>query len=606
MTNSELANQRLIRALKWSGGILAINVIIVLVVVWVFTSEDSPETVVETRVAPPVISNVPVELPPLQFVDWTEESGVRFMHENGAEGDRLLPETMGGGVAVFDYDLDEDLDLLFVNSKSWTASKDSKAKTSIFENQGGGTFKDVTEVLIDLQTYGMGAAVGDFNGDRYPDLFVTSVGKNHLFINRQGASFDDVTAQYGVSGSESDFSTCATFLDFDQDGDLDLFVCSYVEWSAELDRQVDFRLTGVGRAYGPPTDFPGANSYLYRNDGDHFTDVTSHAGIEVQHDLTRKPIGKALAVAVYDFNGDLAPDLFVANDTTRNFLFVNQQDGTFVEQGIEYGVSFDSAGLATGAMGIDVSRFANDERVGVAIGNFANEMSSFYVGNRTTTLFSDDAVVVGIGAPTRKALTFGLFFADLDNDGASDLFSVNGHIEPEISSVQASQDYRQQAQLFWNCQDACSRQFQLLPNESTGLVDELVGRGAAYGDLDSDGDLDLIVTQTGDRARIYLNESNLGHQSLSIQLFYKSMNQNGIGSTISLISGSSVQVKHVTRSKSYLSQVPPAQHFGLGVEPPPFIVEVLWPNQVRERYEISDLSMRVVLQYGEGVTLKQE
>ena len=228
--------------------------------------------------------------------------------------------------------------------------------------------------MLDLKLYGMGVAVGDFDADGWLDLFVTGVGENRLMRDVEGRAFEDATADFNLIGDEDDWSTCATFLDYDKDDNLDSFVCNYVEWSPEIDREVDYRLTRVGRAYGPPSDFPGNFSILYRNDGEVFTDVSSASGIEVTN-----AAGKALAVMAIDVNEDGWTDLIVANDTVRNFLFINEHDGTFSEEGLNYGFAFDPSGLATGAMGIDVGNFANDAKLGVLMGNFANEMSSFYV-----------------------------------------------------------------------------------------------------------------------------------------------------------------------------------------------------------------------------------
>ena len=239
--------------------------------------------------------------------------------------------------------------------------------------------------------------------------------------NRDGVAFEDVTADTGVPGAEDAWSTGAAFFDADGDGDLDLFVCNYVGWSPDIDRAVDFRLTGIGRAYGPPTDFPGTDSYLYRNDGGVFTDVSAEAGIHVANPSTGAPVGKGLAVLPVDLDDDGHLDLVVANDTVRNFVFHNQGGGRFQEVGIDTGLAFDNTGSATGAMGVDALRFGGGTLLGVAIGNFANEMSSFYVTRTGENVFSDDAIVTGIGAPSRRALTFGLAFVDADLDGRLDL-----------------------------------------------------------------------------------------------------------------------------------------------------------------------------------------
>ena len=516
----------------------------------------------------------------------------------------MLRESIGGGVATFDFDLDGDLDLLFVNSSMWQdeGSETSRtAKSALYENDGLAQFTDVSDTHLDLTVYGMAPAVGDVNGDSYPDLFITTVGSNLLFLNQNGEKFIDVTESYGVGGDVDAFSTCATFFDYDRDNDLDLFVCNYVDWSIEIDQAVDFQLTGVGRAYGPPTDFPGTSSWLYRNDRHSFTDVTETAGIAVFNEQTEELIGKALAVSVVDVNHDGWPDLIVANDTVRNFLYINQLDGSFAEKGIEYGLAFESSGAATGALGLDVAHYSNDQRLGVAIGNFANEMTSFYVNTAGMDVFSDDAIVVGIGAATRKVLTFGLFFFDVDNDSRIDLFSVNGHIEPEITTVQASQSYEQEPQLFWNCGAGCARPFQLVTTENTALGLARVGRGATYGDFDRDGDLDIVVTNVGGKPSIIRNDLDTTHNWTSVRLTYKDANLNGIGATVRVSTGELVQIRQITRTRSYLSQFDTAAHFGLGQASSIEMVEVLWPDGTLELFTDINVNEPITLTYGTGV-----
>ena len=564
----------------------------------VLSRESETKPVKDVPLETPRLEQEQVTLPDIQFFDVTTKAGVDFVHENGATGERLLPETMGGGVALFDYDNDTDLDLLFVNSTTWgnaSPTGDEPARSRIYANDGAGRFTDITAHTLDLVTYGMAPAVGDVDGDGFPDLFVTAVGKNVLLRNHAGKYFADETDQWGVAGDSAAFSSCATFLDYDRDGDLDLFVCNYVKWSEDIDKDVDFRLTGVGRAYGPPTDFPGSNSWLYRNDGSRFTDVTSASGIEVMHSQTGLPVGKALAVSPFDINGDAYVDLIVANDTVRNFAFINKQDGTFEERGISLGLAFDASGEATGAMGIDVAHYANDERVAIAIGNFANEMSSFYIGTPSHPTFSDDAIVAGIGAPTRKVLTFGVFFFDADLDGRQDFFGINGHIEPEITLVQSSQQYRQRPQLFWNCGERCRNPFQEIPSQDSSAFEKLVGRGAAFGDIDADGDLDLVLTEVGGHARILENRLASDHDWLAVNLQSRDGNPFGIGSTVTIETERSTQTQLLTRTRSYLTQVGATLHFGLGSNSKPRSIRVKWPNGVDEVFPYFQVNQSVTL-----------
>ena len=603
MATRTTESERLTKAVKQSAIAVGILAVIAVTILLVSRCEEPADTVVETPVATSIVPRADTTVPSLAFTDITQASGITFVHENGATGDRLLPETMGGGVAIFDFDIDGDLDLLFVNSHEWPQSGQNAgltAKSALYANDGRGQFNDVTQTHLDLSVYGMAPAVGDVNGDRYPDLFITAVGGNQFFINENGERFINATDEYGLGGDVNAFSSCATFFDYDRDGDLDLFVCNYVAWSVEIDQAVDFRLTGVGRAYGPPTDFPGSTSWLYRNDGPTFTDVSDSAGIAVLNEQTGEPIGKALAVSVVDVNHDGWSDLIVANDTVRNFLFINQLDGTFAEKGIEYGVAFDSAGAATGAMGLDVAHFSNDDRLGVAIGNFANEMSSFYVNSDDANIFSDDAIVHGIGSHTRKVLTFGLFFFDADNDGRTDLFAVNGHIEPEIAMVQASQSYEQEPQLFWNCGTDCARTFQPVETKDSALGNAIVGRGATYGDLDADGDLDIVVTNVGGEASVIRNDLATDNNWLNVRLLFKDSNQYGIGATVLLTNNGVTQARQITRTRSYLAQFDASAHFGAGGATVIERLEVIWPNEDAEVFTGVGLNQAIVLEYGKG------
>ena len=569
---------RIRRALWWSLAVaVALGVAVAVAVVLREPTRQRGPTQ-EHQVVGPATAPVPAVAPAIPFKEIALAAGVAFTHENGAYGERLLPETMGGGVAFLDYDGDGDQDLLLVNSASWPWRDEAKATSRLYRNRGDGIFDDVSEDTgMDLRLYGMGVATGDYDGDGFVDVFVSAVGTNRLLRNVEGKRFVDATAEAGVAGAEDAWSTSAAFFDYDGDGDLDLFVCNYVSWSPAIDRAVDFRLTGIGRAYGPPTDFPGAHSYLYRNDDGAFVDVSAQAGIQVANPATGLAVGKALAARPLDANGDGWLDLAVANDTVRNFLYVNQRDGTFRENGIAAGIAFDPTGSATGAMGIDAAHYDNDGKLAVAIGNFANEMSSFYVARPGEDIFSDDAIVAGIGAPSRRALTFGLAFLDADLDGRLDMFAANGHVEPEIARVQASQRYAQPAQLFWNCGVDCPRRFALAP-ETGDLTMPLVGRGVAYADIDGDGDLDLAVTQVGGRVALLRNEQASGNAWVRFVLADRLPNVHAIGATVTLKVGDAAQTRLVIPARSYLSQVELPVTFGLGKATIIDAVTVRWPD----------------------------
>ncbi|MGY6631040.1 MAG: CRTAC1 family protein [Wenzhouxiangella sp.] len=523
--------------------------------------------------------------PPGRFVDITEQAGIDFVHFNGAFGERLLPETMGGGVAFLDYNDNGHQDLLFINSTAWPFGPETLTAPAsslvLYENDGEGRFRDVTleAGLGGIQLYGMGVAVADITGNGYPDVFVTAVGPNRLFENRGGV-FTDITEQAGVAGGDDSWSTSAAFFDANGNGLLDLFVANYVVWSREVDIEVDYRLTGIGRAYGPPSNFRGTDSYLYLNQGDgRFVDASESAGIRIQNPATGEPEGKALAVIPVDLTGNGLLDIVVANDTVRNFVFVNQGDGRFEEQGTEMGLGFDRNGMATGAMGIDAARVFDDDRVAIAIGNFANEMSSFFVGRPDTASFADQSIIAGVGAPTRLALTFGVFFFDYDLDGRLDYLQTNGHVENEINRVQASQQYRQPGQLFWHCGEPCNQPFQALPlDQIGGLATPLVGRGAAYADINGNGRLDVVLTQIGGPPLLLRNDTDLGHHWLRVQLRGRAPNTSAIGARLRLEASGQVQYREVMPSRSYLSQVELPVTFGLGRTNEIERLTIIWPD----------------------------
>jgi hypothetical protein len=556
--------------------------------IWLALRPQTPPQAVQEAPAPRARSlaeALPVAAPPIRFTDVTREAGIDFVHVNGAYGERLLPETMGGGVAFLDYDRDGRQDLLFVNSSPWPwrDAGEPLATPALYRNLGGGRFANVTQAagLGELSLYGMGVAAADLDADGYPELFLTAVGSNRLLHNLAGKGFEDITGQAGVAGADDAWSTGASFFDYDADGDLDLFVANYVRWSRDIDLGVDYRLTGIGRAYGPPTNYPGSHSYLYRNRGDGtFEDVSASAGIQVTNPATGEPAGKAMAVLPLDADGDGWTDLLVANDTVQNFLFRNRGDGTFEEIGAGAGVAFDNAGMATGAMGMDTAMEGGERAI--AVGNFANQMTSFYVSRDGDAFFSDEAIVSGVGAGSRRALSFGVLFLDADLDGRLDLIQSNGHVEDEINLVQTSQHYEQPAQLFWGCGSDCLRRFVQVPTEQTGaLRTPVVGRGLAYADYDQDGDLDLVITQVNRRPLLLRNDQALGYHWLRVKVRGRGANRDALGARVTLVAGGVTQERVVTPNRSYLSQVELPLTFGLGATERVERLEVTWADGAR-------------------------
>jgi hypothetical protein len=527
-------------------------------------------------------------VPAVKLTDVTAESGITFTHTSGAYGDKLLPETMGGGVALLDYDNDGDNDLLFVNSTTWPWKREAGAAQptmALYQNDGQGKFTDATQAAgLAISMYGMGAAVGDFDGDGWSDLFLTAVGPNKLLRNEQG-KFVDVTATAGVAGADDAWSTASTWLDFNRDGRLDLFVCNYVKWSREIDVAQGFTLTGNERAYGPPLSFEGTLCQLYRNEGEgEFTDVSESAGIQVynrEQPDKKIPLGKSLGVVPYDLDGDGWQDLVVANDTVENFLFRNKQDGTFEDLGRQTGIAFDSSGSARGAMGIDIARPRNSPAVAIVIGNFANEPTSFFVSQRSGELqFLDESISNGLGPQSRLELKFGVFFFDYDLDGRLDVLAANGHLEEEINKVVPSQHYKQPPQLFWNAGAEEATEFVRVPKDKLGeqISEPIVGRGAVYGDLDGDGDLDIVLTQVGGPPRVLRNDQQLGHHWLRVKLRGRGTNPEAQGAIVRLHAAGVEQERVVSPTHGYLSQSELTVTFGLGKSDEVEKIEIVWPD----------------------------
>jgi enediyne biosynthesis protein E4 len=544
----------------------------------------------ETAVKAPLPQDAPPAnaIAPATFTDVTRASRVNFVHRNGAYGEKLLPETMGGGVAVIDVRGNGRADLIFVDSGSW---KQPGPILHLYLNDGRGNFRDATagSGLESVRLYGMGVAVGDYDNDGFDDIAVTGVGGVRLLRNLGGSGkFEDVTKRAGISASPEDWYTCAAFVDTDNDGRLDLFLCRYVRWSREIDRAIDFRMTGLGRAYGQPTSFEGTFPRLLRNQGKgKFTDVSEAAGMHVLNPATGKPVAKSLGVAPVDLDGDGWIDFVVANDSVRNFLFLNDRKGGFREVGTQSGLAYDANGNARGAMGIDAAHYRNDAQLAIAIGNFANEMSALYVGGKDLR-FDDQAIVSGIGPATRRALTFGVLFLDYDLDGRLDLFQANGHIEDDINKVQASQQYAQPMHMFWNCGERCPHLYAEVPAAQRGaLAQAIVGRGATYADLDGDGDLDLVVTQINGPALVLRNDQASGHHWLRVRLEGSgAVNRDAIGSWVEVSAGGATQRGQVMPTRGYLSQVERTLTFGLGKASRVDKLTVHWSDGTSQAVEV--------------------
>ena len=501
-----------------------------------------------------------------QFTDVTSQAGIPFHHNSGAYGGKLLPETLGSGCAFLDYDADGWPDILLVNSMDWPGHKRQRSTLKLYRNNRNGTFTDVTKVAgLDVELYGMGVAVGDYDNDGLPDLFITCVGQSHLFRNTGKGRFVDATKSTGLLNKQG-FSTSAVWFDYDRDGLLDLFVCNYVRWSAEHD--VFCSLDGKYKSYCTPEAYRGDTCWLFHNRGDGtFEDVTSTSGI---FDTSSKSLG----VAMYDFDQDGWPDLFVANDTQPNKLYRNQRNGKFKDVAVELGLAFSNEGKARAGMGVDVADFDNSGLPGIVITNFDNEMLGLYRSNGKS--YDDVAMPAGLGSASRSTLGFGCVFFDADLDGRLDLAVANGHIDDTVRNIHGNVGYAQPPHLFLNEGNAKFR--DVAEEVGGGFAQSKVGRGLAVADFDRDGDLDLLLTTNNGPAFLYRNDHLAGNRSLRLHLIGTKSNRDAIGAHVRLFSNGQVQSRLVRSGSSYLSQSELPVTFGVGKQDEIEKLVVDWPS----------------------------
>jgi hypothetical protein len=552
------------------------------VALWPRPAPPAASPVAPPPSAPVPATRAPTSAPPLTFTDVGAAAGLAFDRFNGARGARLLPETMGGGVTFFDHDGDGDPDLLALHGRAWPddPAPPVPPTPSLFRNDGGHFTNISAEAGLNTPMQGMGAYAADVDGDGHPDLLFTGV-DGARFLRGAGGRYVDTTDAAGLGALGKGWTTAAVFFDADGDGDLDLAVARYVQWSRAVDLGIESTLDGRHRAYGPPTQFEGTHLHLFRNDGaGHFTDVGRAAGLEVNNPATGRPLAKTLGLTAADVDFDGRLDLIAANDTVQNLLFVNRGGGRFEEQGVALGLAFDAGGRARGAMGIDAADFADDGRLGVAIGNFANEMVALYTRAPGAAPFVDTAIAAGLGGPTRRPLKFGLFFFDADLDGRLDLLLTNGHLEPEIGRFQPGQTYEQAPMLFWQRAPGDGGPlFVERPAETLGDFGRpLVGRGAAFADIDADGDLDVALARPAGPITLLRNDQRTGHHWLRVRLRGAPANRDAIGAVVSVTAGGRTQRRMVMPYRSYLSQVEATLTFGLGSAPRVDAVQIRWPD----------------------------
>jgi hypothetical protein len=508
------------------------------------------------------------------FADVTTAAGIQFQHNGGAFGGKFLPETLGSGCAFLDYDNDGWQDVLLVNGTDWPGHNRQKSTLRLYRNNRNGSFADVTRAAgLDIEMYGMGVAVGDYNNDGFPDIFISCVGQSHLFRNNGDGKFTDVTRAAGFLSHEG-FSTSTLWIDYDRDGLLDLFVCNYVRWSPEHD--VFCSLDGSHKSYCTPEAYRGNTCWLFHNRGDGtFEDVTATSGV---FDSSSKSLG----VAMFDYDQDGWPDLLVANDTQPNKLYRNLRNGTFKDVAVEAGLAFSNEGKARAGMGVDSGDFDNSGRPGVAITNFDNEMIGLYRAV-SATAYDDISQASGVGGPSKSTLGFGCAFLDVNLDGSLDLAVTNGHIDETVRNIRGNVGYAQPPHLFLN---GGNGKFRDVAGEvGGGFEKSKVGRGLAYGDFDGDGDLDILMTTNNGPAYLFRNDQSSGNRAIRFRLIGTKSNRDAIGACVRIFHNGQSQSRLVHGGSSYLSQSELPVTFGLGKRDKIDRVTIDWPSGQSEEYK---------------------
>ncbi len=533
---------------------------------------------------------------PLLLEDVAAQSGIHFRHTNGASGRSYLPETIGSGCAFLDYDGDGHPDLFLVNSGALPGYKGrGPFYPALYRGDGRGHFTDVTRAAgLAFECYGIGCAVGDYDNDGHPDLYVTALGPNHLFRNNGDGTFTDVTRQAGVGDPR--FSSSAAWVDVDRDGRLDLFVCNYVAWSAEKNRvQTDEK--GV-RHLGGVAVYPDEANRLYHNDGDGaFTDITTRAGLDSKQ-------GGALGVAVWDYDADGWPDLFVANDLRPNLLYRNNQDGSFTELGVAAGVAFAPNGEARAGMGVDTADELGSGRESVVVGNFSEQALALFrpvspvLGSATMPPhFEDSAAAAGLREASLPFLTFGVLCTDMDLDGRPDVVATNGHIDENVGSLDAGVTFAERPLFFHGEGDGLYRE----RGEAVGLKQAVVGRGLARGDFDEDGDPDLLLSVNNGTPLLLRNTPPPGRHWLQVRVVGTRGNRDGLGARVEIEAGGRRQTAWIRGGSSYASQSERAAFFGLGSATRVDHLTLHWPAGETETVSGLAADQRILVREGAGL-----
>jgi hypothetical protein len=531
--------------------------------------------------------SVPAELP--MFRDVAVSAGLDFTHVSGASDQKFLPEILGSGGLFFDFDDDGWLDIFLVDGGSFAdPTVAQRARHRLFRNRGNGTFEDVTAASgIRHREYGMGACAGDYDNDGRVDLYITGVGRNALYRNMGGGRFADVTDTAGVASRG--WGTSCAFLDFDRDGKLDLFVTNYVDTTGRKNEFCGNAGPPPIRDYCHPLIYPPSHSVLYRNTGKTFEDISTQSGVAAVR-------GNGLGVAVTDIDDDGWPDVFVANDATPNFLFHNNGDGTFTEMASLAGLAVSLDGKARAGMGTAFADFSGNGRPGLIVTNHETEMHSLFL-NLDGRLFSDVTVRSGVGPATRSYVGFGVVFFDYDNDTRLDIAIANGNVMANAPRVRAGAKYGQRNLLLRNT----GERFQDMKEQAgTGFSPEMVSRGLAAGDIDNDGDLDLLITNNNGRPNLLLNEGGRANAILVRTIGTKS-NRSGIGTRLTLVTAGHRQIREVQSGSSYLAQNDLRAHFGLGEANRAERLEIRWPSGATEVVENLPANHVITVREGTGV-----
>jgi hypothetical protein len=530
----------------------------------------------------------------VQFRDVTQKAGIRSVHNNGAFGRKFLPETMGPGVAFIDYDNDGWPDIFLVNGMDWPGHTQKHSTLKLYHNNHDGTFADVTHKAgLDVEMFGLGVTVGDYDNDGFDDLFVTAYGQSHLFRNNGNGTFSDVSQKAGLSGPK-EFSTSAAWVDYDKDGRLDLVVGNYVQWTPETDLYCT--LDGKSKSYCTPESYKGTAVRLWHNRGDGtFEDFTQKAALG-------EPTSKTLGVAVLDYDNDGWPDLLFSNDTQPNKLYRNNGNGTFTEKGVVAGIAFSEDGVARAGMGVDASDYDHSGYPSLLITNFSNQMLSLY-HNEGKGLFVDEAPRSEIGRASLLTLGFGCFFFDYDLDGWPDVLVANGHIDADIQRVQANVKYAMPPHVFRNI--GKGKFEEVTRSLGQAFASPRVGRGAAYADINNDGRLDLLLSTNGGPVYLFTNDAQgaaASNRSLRIKLTGTKSNRDGIGTIVKLTSGGETQTQMLRSGSSYLSASELVMTFGLAQREKADTIEIRWPSGQTDRLSSVPAGQTIVVTEGKGVT----